>query len=37
MTGGPEGDAHNRDHLWVRLTGSTARIGLSEFAQLIGT
>ena len=33
MTSGPEGLLFSRDHLWVRVTDGTARVGLTDFAQ----
>lgn len=33
MTSGPDGVLFSRDHLWVRITDGTARVGLTDFAQ----
>ena len=33
MTSGPDGLLFSRDHLWVRVTDGTARVGLTDFAQ----
>lgn len=33
MSKGPDGVLFTRDHLWVRMTDSTARVGLTDFAQ----
>jgi glycine cleavage system H protein len=30
---GPDGALFSRDHLWVRITDGTARVGLTDFAQ----
>jgi len=36
VTSGPDGLLFSRDHLWVRVTDGTARVGLTDFAQVIG-
>jgi glycine cleavage system H protein len=33
VTSGPDGVLFSRDHLWVRITDGTARVGLTDFAQ----
>lgn len=33
MTTAPEGSLFSRDHLWVRISDGSARIGLTDFAQ----
>jgi len=33
VTSGPDGLLFSRDHLWVRVTDGTARVGLTDFAQ----
>jgi glycine cleavage system H protein len=33
VTSGPDGLLFSHDHLWVRVTDGTARVGLTDFAQ----